>query len=112
LSKFVLEEIVRQHAEMAAFLWSVYDHHLLHPEENPELDEVRIARLIERLEAHLDGLRVAREAGMRIAKERYDEFPEQGELFVLRMLSVTEPPRIVDLDLDKVRAYLRSVPGT
>jgi len=112
LSKFVLEKIVRQHAEMAAFLWSVYDRHLLHPEENPELDEVRIARLIERLEAHLDGLHVAGEAGLRIARERYDEFPEQGELFVLRMLSVAEPPRILDLDLDRVRAYLRSAPGT
>jgi hypothetical protein len=112
LSKFVLEKIVRQHAEMAAFLWSVYDRHLLHPEENPELDEVRIARLIERLEAHLDGLHVAGEAGLRIARERYDEFPEQGELFVLRMLSVVEPPRILDLDLDRVRAYLRSAPGT
>jgi hypothetical protein len=31
----VLEEIVRQHAEMAAFLWTVYDHHLLHPDETP-----------------------------------------------------------------------------
>lgn len=112
MSKFVLEKIVRQHAEMAAFLWSVYDRHLLHPEENPELDEVRIARLIERLEAHLDGLHVAGEAGLRIARERYDEFPEQGELFVLRMLSVAEPPRILDLDLDRVRAYLRSAPGT
>ncbi|TGS13977.1 hypothetical protein EN852_015330 [Mesorhizobium sp. M2E.F.Ca.ET.209.01.1.1] len=97
---------------MAAFLWSVYDRHLLHPEENPELDEVRIARLIERLEAHLDGLRVAGEEGLRIAKERYDEFPEQGELFVLRMLSVVEPPGILDLDLDRVRTYLRSAPGT
>ena len=95
---------------MAAFLWSVYDHHLLHPEENAELDEIRIGRLIERLEAHLDGLRVAREAGLRIAKERYDEFPEQGELFVLRMLSAAEPPRILDLDIDKVRTYLASAP--
>ena len=112
MSKFVLEKIVRQHAEMAAFLWSIYDRHLLHPEENPELDEVRIARLIERLEAHLDGLRVAGEAGLKIARERYNEFPEQGELFVLRMLSVADPPRIVDLDLDKVRTYLRSAPST
>ena len=26
----ILEHIVRQHAEMAAFLWTVFDHHLLH----------------------------------------------------------------------------------
>jgi hypothetical protein len=102
----VLREIVRQHAEMAAFLWTVYDYHLLHPDENPDMDEERLARLVERLEAHLDGLRVAREAGLEIAKERYAEFPEAGELFVVRMLSGPDM-RIRELDLDKVRHYLR-----
>ncbi|PBB23656.1 MULTISPECIES: hypothetical protein [unclassified Mesorhizobium] len=103
----VIPEIVRQHAEMAAFLWIVYDDALLHPEENPEMDEVRIARLIERLEAHLDGLRVARADGLRIAKERYSEFPEAGELFVLRMLEPSATrTRVSDLDLAKVRAFL------
>ena len=34
----VLREIIRQHAEMAAFLWTIYYHHLLKPDENPELD--------------------------------------------------------------------------
>lgn len=102
----VLREIVRQHAEMAAFLWTVYDHHLLYPEENPDMDEVRVARLIERLEAHLDGLRVAGEAGREIAKERYAEYPEPGELFVLRMLSAAGSLRIVDLDPEKVRAWI------
>ncbi len=102
----VLREIVRQHAEMAAFLWTVYDHHLLHPDENPDMDDERLARLIERLEAHLDGLRVAGTAGQEIAKERYGEFPEAGELFVVRMLSVTRQIPIRELELDKVREYL------
>ncbi|WP_033838568.1 hypothetical protein [Mesorhizobium loti] len=102
----VLREIVRQHAEMAAFLWTVYDHHLLHPEENPEMDEVRVARLIERLEAHLDGLRVAGDQGRKIAQQCYEEFSAAGELFVLRMLAAPNPIRVVDLDLVKVREYL------
>jgi hypothetical protein len=102
----VLREIVRQHAEMAAFLWTVYDHHLLHPDENPDMDEERLARLIERLEAHLDGLRVAGKVGLEIAKERYAEFPEAGELFVLRMLAGKAETRVRDLDLAKVRIYL------
>ncbi|WP_156398526.1 hypothetical protein [Mesorhizobium sp. Root102] len=102
----VLREIVRQHAEMAAFLWTIYDHHLLHPEENPEMDEVRLARLIERLEAHLDGLRVAGDQGRKIAQERFEEFADAGELFVLRMLAAPKPIQVVDLDLPKVREYL------
>ncbi|BCG93567.1 hypothetical protein [Mesorhizobium sp. 131-2-1] len=104
----VIHEIVRQHAEMAAFLWTVYDHHLLHPDANPDMDVERLARLVERLEAHLDGLRIAGDQGRKIAMERYAEFPEAGELFVVRMLSVKEAPRIVDLDLEKTRAYLAS----
>jgi hypothetical protein len=109
----VLGEIVRQHAEQAAFLWTVYDRARLYPEENPELDEVRLARLIERLEAHLDGLRVAGAEGLRIAEERYAEYPEAGELFVLKMLGPkADRLRVVDLDLAKVRAYLQAtVPG-
>ena len=104
----VIREIVRQHAEMAAFLWTVYDYNLLHPGENPDMDEERLGRLVERLEAHLDGLRVAGEEGRRIAQERYEEFPEAGELFVLRMLSAENAPRVSSLDLVKVRNYLRA----
>lgn len=106
MTRHVLREIVRQHAEMAAFLWTVYDHHLLHPDENPEMDEERLQRLVERLDAHLDGLRVAGEAGLEIAQALYAEYPEPGELFVLRMLSGGAPQRISELDLEKVRAYL------
>ncbi|WFP66200.1 hypothetical protein [Mesorhizobium sp. WSM4904] len=102
----ILREIVRQHAEMAAFLWTVYDYNLRHPGKNPEMDDERMARLVARLEAHLDGLRVAGETGRGIAKERYDEFPEAGELFVVRMLAGSSNMRIVDLDLEKVRKYL------
>lgn len=103
----VIPEIVRQHAEMAAFLWTVYDDALLHPEANPEMDTLRIARLVERLDAHIDGLRVAGEDGGRIARERYKDFPEAGELFVLRMLEPSAAGmRVRDLDLAKVRAFL------
>lgn len=103
----VLKEIVRQHAEMAAFLWMEYDYHLLHPEKNPEMDEVRLARLVERLDAHLDGLHVAGAVGRKIAAERYEEYPEAGELFVVRMLRPDKMLKVAELDLDQVRRYLR-----
>ena len=102
----VLPKIVRQHAEMAAFLWTVYDRHLLHPDENPDMDAERLARLVERLEAHLDGLWVAGPDGKRIAQERFAEYPEAGELFVVRMLEAKRPIPIRELDLEKVREYL------
>ena len=103
----VLKDIVRRHAEQAAHLWVIYDFHLLHPEDNPDMDEERIARLIERLDAHIDGVRVAGDDGIAIAQERYDDFPEAGELFVLRMLQPAARELTVrDLNLDSVRRYL------
>lgn len=103
----VLPHIIRRHAEEAAFLWTVYDRARLYPDENPELDALRIARLLERLEAHLDALRIAGVDGLAIAEARYREYPEAGELFVIRMLQPAAAPlRVADLDLPKVRAYL------
>lgn len=103
----VLPHILRAHAEQAAFLWTVYDRARLFPDENPEMDELRISRLLERLEAHLDGLRIAGAEGARIADERFKEFPEPGELFVIRMLQPgAEKLRVATLDLGKVRDYL------
>ena len=104
----VLRDIVRQHAEQAAFLWTVYERALLHPDENPEMDDERLARLVERLEAHLDGLRVAGPEGLAIAEERYAEYPEAGEIFVVRMLQPSAADRgVVTLDLEQVREYIR-----
>ncbi len=103
----VLENIVRQHAEQAAFLWTVYDRALLQPDENPDMDEDRLARVVEQLEAHLDGLRVAGADGLRIAEERLAEYREAGELFVVRMLQPgAEGITIVGLDLGKVRGFI------
>lgn len=103
----VIENIVRQHAEQAAFLWVQYDYNLLYPKENEEMDRERMARLVERLDAHIDALRTAGEDGLRIAEARYAEFPEAGELFVVRMLQPGAESLLVgELKVDKVRGYL------
>ena len=68
-----------------------------------------MARLVERLEAHLDGLRIAGNVGREIAQERYEEFPEAGELFALRMLTpAAENMSVNSLDIESVRRYLKA----
>ena len=106
MSAPVLPHILRQHAEQAAFLWTQYDRALLPPGESPDTDAAALADLVDRLEAHLDGLRIAGAAGMKLAEERFAEYPEAGELFVIRMLSAGSPIAVAELDLARVRAYL------
>jgi hypothetical protein len=103
----ILPEIVRQHAEMAAFLWTVYDHALQFPDENPELDDERMARLVRRLDAHVDALRIAGEEGRRIAQQRFEAYPEAGELWLVRMLRPEAGNiAVADLNLERVRAFI------
>ena len=106
-----LPNVLRQHAEQAAFLWMQYDATLQEKApENPDDQEAReeeIARLTERLEAHLDGLRIAGAEGLAMAEDRLAEFPEPGELFVVRMLQPSaKDMHVASLEVDKVRAYL------
>lgn len=61
----ILEDIVAEHAEEAAFLWQQREAAV----RAPDYDIEEIAQADERVEAHLDGLRVAGETGWAIAKE-------------------------------------------
>ncbi|HVK65564.1 MAG TPA: hypothetical protein VM694_13870, partial [Polyangium sp.] len=79
----ILEHIVEQHAENAAFLWHLRD--LATERPHYELKDLR--QLDERVEAHLDGLRVAGDAGWEIAKAALSE-GEAGEMFVAAVLAV------------------------
>lgn len=78
----VITEIVSQHAEEAAFLWIVRDRAV--GAQHYSLRSV--AKLDERLEAHLDGLRIAGEPGWEICKEALSlEGP--GEVFTAAVLA-------------------------
>ncbi|WP_372623352.1 TIGR02270 family protein [Falsiroseomonas sp.] len=80
----VLEHIVEQHAEGAAFLWTQRDAAV----EAPHYSAQYLVRLDERLEAHLDGLRVAGEAGWRIAAAQREARSEAGESFAAAILAL------------------------
>jgi uncharacterized protein (TIGR02270 family) len=81
----VLEHIVEQHAEEAAFLWTLRDA----ATEAPHYKRHHLARLDERVEAHVDGLRVAGEAGRRIAMAALEARPEEpGEMLAAAILAL------------------------
>ncbi len=79
-----LSGIVEQHAEEAAFLWILRDRAVDAPHYAPR----HLARLEERLDAHLDGLRVAGEVGLEIAMAQLDRFREAGEMFAMAVLAL------------------------
>ena len=97
----VLLDIVEQHAEEAAFLWLLRDKAVDAPHYAPR----HLARLEERVEAHLDGLRVAGEVGFEIATAELDRHPEMGELFAVSVLALEsgDPARLAPL-LEVARA--------
>jgi uncharacterized protein (TIGR02270 family) len=72
----ILDNIVSQHAEEAAFLWLLRDDAVSAP--HYRLSD--LAELESRIEAHLDGLRVAGEAGWAHCQEQLTHC-ETGEVF-------------------------------
>lgn len=82
MSQQIIPDIVTQHAEEAAFLWLLRDAAVGAP--HYDLDD--LADLDERVEAHIDGLRVAGEAGWELCVEAL-AFEEPGELFAAGVLA-------------------------
>ena len=80
----VIDEVVRQHAEMAAFLWA--QRHELTRADPVNHNAVRDVE--RRLEANLDGLRLAGEAAWPFALMQFEDTPEKGELFLLSLLAI------------------------
>ena len=77
----VIHEIIEQHAEEAAFLWTVRDRAVL----SPSYSLKDISAVDERVEAHLDGLRIAGPVGWQICDHTLDQ-PEPGIVFAAAVL--------------------------
>ncbi|MCP4748885.1 MAG: TIGR02270 family protein [Desulfobacteraceae bacterium] len=79
----IISVVIDQHAEEAAFLWIQRNSAI----EEPHYDLEDLAGLDGRVEAHLDGLRIAGEYGWQICKETMAAFEEPGETFVAGVLA-------------------------
>ena len=78
----VVEEIIEKHAEDAAFLWLQRDAAV----REPHYSLADLARLDNRVEANIDGLRIAGDAGWKICKEQL-VWEESGEVFAAAVLA-------------------------
>jgi len=79
----IIKPVIDQHAEEAAFLW-------LHRGAavcEPHYSLKEIAHLDDRVEAHIDGLRIAGEAGWEICRESLMAIKEPGEVFAAAVLA-------------------------
>jgi uncharacterized protein (TIGR02270 family) len=78
----IIQHIVQQHAEEAAFLWLLRDNAV----RAPHYDLNDLAKLDNRVEAHLDGLRIAGDAGWELCREALAT-GEIGEVFAASVLA-------------------------
>jgi uncharacterized protein (TIGR02270 family) len=78
----IIKHIVEQHAEEAAFLWLLRDAAV----RAPHYDLKDLAHLDKRVEAHLDGLRIAGVEGWEICREGLG-LKEPGEVFAAAVLA-------------------------
>ena len=77
-----IKPIIEQHAEEAAFLW-LQRNAAIH---EPHYSLKDIAHLDDRLEAHIDGLRIAGDTGWEICRQALD-LNEPGEVFIAAVLA-------------------------
>nr|WP_275298103.1 TIGR02270 family protein [Halomonas campisalis] len=79
----ILDQVVDHHAEEAAFLWLLREGAVA----APHYSLVDLAKLDKRVEAHLDGLRIAGDAGWAACVEQL-EYREPGEVFAAAVLAL------------------------
>ncbi|PYN84240.1 MAG: hypothetical protein DMD87_28420, partial [Candidatus Rokuibacteriota bacterium] len=99
----IVKDVIEQHADDAAFLWRLRDA----ATDQPHYALSHLADLEERVDANIDGLRVAQEAGLGIAWAQLEQSGGPGELFVVAMLSLgsRDPSKI-----ERVLQFAETVP--
>jgi uncharacterized protein (TIGR02270 family) len=77
-------DIFEQHAREASFLWILRDSAVT----DPLYDLADLCELDERIEAHIDGLRLAGDAGWEACKNSLAEAEEGGEVFAAALIAI------------------------
>lgn len=102
----MLEHVVSEHSDEASFLWLQRSAAV----QAPNYDPAQLADLDERLEAHIDGLRVAGDEGWKLAEQALDnEGPE--DFFPASVLAVETTDERFSRILDRAAAAPDVVPG-
>jgi uncharacterized protein (TIGR02270 family) len=78
----VIQSVIEQHAEEAAFLWLLRDAAVRAPHYNLK----DLAKLDDRIEAHIDGLRIAGDAGWQLCQQALSQ-EAPGEVFAASVLA-------------------------
>ncbi len=100
----MIVELVEEHAEEAAFLWRLREA----AAGDPHYNLADLAQLDGRVEAHLDGLRLAGEAGWQACVAALEEDADAGAVFAATATAVERT------DIDAIAAVLEvaaEVPG-
>ncbi|MGZ0701417.1 TIGR02270 family protein [Pseudomonas piscis] len=100
----LIASMVEQHAEEAGFLILLHDHAV----HGPHYDLDDLGRLDERIDAHLDGLRIAGPAGLQVLLAQLG--PDAiGEMFASVVLAFQTQDR---QGLSRLNEYLKGAAGT
>ena len=98
----IAAETVRQHVELAAFLWAQRDTMSL---DDPA-DAGTIGEIDQRVEANLDGLRIAGPAAWPAIDTVIEDFHDKGELFVVGWMAVEQSdPQRLDKAVELARQF-------
>ena len=81
MDDYVITELIRQHADEAASTWELRGTII----QGPHYTLAEVIEFDDRIEANLDGLRIAGEAGWEICNEAWGE-ADTGALFVLSVM--------------------------
>jgi uncharacterized protein (TIGR02270 family) len=101
-----LDSIVQQHLEEATFLWTQRDNAVHAPNYSPQ----QFADLDERLEAHIDGLRVAGEEGSEIAESVLNNGGAE-DYFPAAVLAIEAQDDRFDMLVARAKTLPEVVPG-